>query len=306
MEEAPAPKRHCSKKSPLAITTTITTTTATSFGTNDRLLSLNVLPGEHTLTVYAPACHYFESGTLNHLAATYWSEKNRSQLLGSFQQQLQSNNYSSLHDLLKSWDSIVYGTPPDFENPRMDVDVLDCSSQQVFLRPTISLPAQDFFEQDPFTIIATKNSKGCVEVPFSEIAKFKLSDFLSFNQYSYFFPQVRSSEWQRNSKLFGNRGQVTVTLHEKVTLRDFLKLNISGSFIWRGGDLWASDLVIGPHAVEWQRGKFIPAQSKFKVSAKKEKEYQETEETMEYQETEETSVGIGMWPVQHRHMRRLS
>jgi hypothetical protein len=253
---------------------------------------MNVLPGEHTLTVYAPICHYFQSSKLSETSAKYWAERNRSQLLGALQ-----CGSLTLRALVDEWNDKEHGTPkPALDCSEANIHLDSCTSQRVFLRPTFSLPTIGFFADPIPSTIASTNSKGCIEIPVSEVAKNKMADFLSFNAYSYFFPRARACEWQRNSKVFGNRGSVTVTVSETMTLRAFVKEYVCASGLWKGGELWASDIVVGENAVEWQMGKYIPAQSKFKVVPPR-------GQSAENPELEGcNTVGSGGWPSMHPHM----
>ena len=291
-----------------ATTTATTTTTTPSFGTNERLLSMTILPGEHTLSAYAPRCHYIQSGTLNKAAAKYWSAHNRSQLLG----QIQAGTLE-FNDAIAQWDRSLFGAPPEQDDPEAELGIISHpfsasassstlpSSQRVFLRPALTLPTTGFFEQDlPGTAAGTAH-KG-LEIPLMEVGKYKLADYLSFNHYSYYFPRVRSNEWQRNSKLFGNRGSVVVTVKESMTLRCFLQEFIAGSALWKGGQLWATDLIVGTNAIEWQMGKFIPSQSQFKVVVGGSGSGSGSSQSITC--GDENSMGSGAWPDIHQDMRK--
>ena len=286
---------------------TTPTPSTPSFGTNERLLSMTILPGEHTLSAYAPRCHYIQSGTLNKAAAKYWSAHNRSQLLGQIQAEALEFN-----DAIAQWDRTMFGAPPKQDHPEAELGIISHpahspassstlpSSQRVFLRPALTLPTTGFFEQDlPGTATGTAH-KG-LEIPLMEVGKYKLADYLSFNHYSYYFPRIRSNEWQRTSKLFGNRGSVVVTVKETMTLRCFLQEFIAGSALWKGGQLWATDLIVGTNAIEWQMGKFIPSQSQFKLVVGGSGSGSSQSITC----GDENSVGSGAWPKSHQDMRYM-
>ena len=290
-----------------------------TFGTNAALLRLKIVPGDHTLNIYAPSCHYYQRGTLNEAAAAFWSDHHRSPLLGAVQ-----TGSMHLKEVIGQWNTELCGPAPEMDGPEADLSPPPSSlpsSQRVFLRPAFTLPLHGFFEQDVASVAATASgtssasihSTGAaaaaaaaastinaldtrkpIQIPLSEVCKYKLADYISFNHYSYYFPRARSCEWQRNSKLFGNRGQVVVTVKETMTLGQFIQEYICGSALWKGGQLWATDLTVGAHAVEWQMGKSNPAHSTFKVAARKKDERKGEEQD---------SVGSGAWPETHQHMR---
>jgi hypothetical protein len=278
-----------------------------SLGTNETLLSKYILPGEHTLTAYSPVCHYFQTGKLNSAAALFWSKYERSQLLGRIQ-----NESLLLKDVIQngSWDTNVYGPSPELDSPEADLgttrisSTIPSSSQRIFLRPVLYVPVDGFFEQelnctsiDTSTTDNTSPSKpDKVEISLSEVAKYKLANYMSFNHYSYFFPRLRHGEWQRTSQLMGNRGTVAVTVTKRMKFRSFIQEYISGSALWKGGQLYATDLIVGTNSIEWQMGKFIPSKSTFKVPSKNSKV---ANDCAEYQ----LSVGTGNWPEKHPHMK---
>ena len=269
-------------------TSNATNDTTLCFGANTQLLSMNILPGVHRINIYAPICHYFQSSTVHDECAKFWSSNNRSQLLGDMH--LGTEDLSSL---ISKWDTTKYGEPPELDGPESKINIFNCSSQRVFLRPTFSLPRNGFFESEITNSIAKKNSTGSIEIPMNEVAKYKMASYLSFNAYSYFFPRTNVCEWQRDSKLFGNRGEVVVTVHETMTLREFVQEHISASALWKGGEMWASDLIVGDKIVEWKMGKFISSQSKFKIVPRQ-------GERPEYEG--QSTVGNGSWPEEEGHL----
>jgi len=193
--------------------------TTMSFGANTQLLAMKILPGVHRINIYAPVCHYFQSSTVHDECAKYWSSNNRSQLLGDMQ--LGTVNLSSL---ISNWDTSKYGEPPELDGPESKINLNKCSSQNVFLCPILSLPRHGFFESES---VITTGSK--IEIPMSEVAKYKMSHYVSFNRYSYFFPRTNQCEWQRHWKLFGNQGEVVVSVDETMTLREFIQEHISAT-----------------------------------------------------------------------------
>jgi hypothetical protein len=104
--------------------------TTMSFGANTQLLAMKILPGVHRINIYAPVCHYFQSSTVHDECAKYRSSNNRSQLLGDMQ--LGTVNLSSL---ISNWDTSKYGEPPELDGPESKINLNNCSSQKVFLRP---------------------------------------------------------------------------------------------------------------------------------------------------------------------------
>ena len=90
-----------------------------------------------------------------------------------------------------------------------------------------------------------------------------------------------------------------VTVKESMTLRCFLQEFIAGSALWKGGQLWATDLIVGTNAIEWQMGKFIPSQSQFKVVVGGSGSGSSQSITC----GDENSMGSGAWPDIHQDMR---
>ena len=276
--------------------------TTMSFGGNTQLLAMKIQPGTHRISFYAPVCHYFESSTVHDECAKYWSSNNRSQLLGDMQ--LGTVNLSSL---ISNWDPSKYGEPPELDGPESKINLLNCSSQKCFLRPIFSLPRNGFFESEsvittgskieiPSESVITTGSK--IEIPMSEVAKNKMSYYMSFNRYSYFFPRTNQCEWQRHFKLYGNEGEVVVSVHETMTLREFIQEHISFGALWKGGELFAADMLVGSKTVNWTTLGKYPAynSSSFKIVPR-------IGQRPVYEGI--STVGNGSWPEEDKNNRCL-